>query len=101
MNVARGYLLAGVAALGLYFALPWGSFGQTLVYDAIGVSAAAAAVAGARLHRPSLRLPWYLFAAGPLAFAPRGGRFNLYPLVSTRAPPRPAAPAAFRPRGRP
>src|SRR5262245_52869631 len=95
MNVARGYLLAGVAALGLYFALPWGSFGQTLVYDAIGVSAAAAAVAGARLHRPSLRLPWYLFAAGLLAFAAGDVLFNLYTFVWHRDPPVPSVADVF------
>ena len=47
--ISRAYLVAGLAATALYFILPWGSFEQTLVYDAIGASAAAASVLGARL----------------------------------------------------
>src|SRR5262245_32953015 len=95
MNVARGYLLAGLAAVGLYFALPWHSFGQTLVYDAIGASAAAAAVAGARLHQPSLRLPWYLFAAGLLAFSIGDVIFSLYAFVWHSDPPVPSVADVF------
>jgi signal transduction histidine kinase len=95
MTAARAYLIAGLAAIGLYFALPWHSFGQTLVYDAIGVSAAAATVAGARLHRPMLRLPWYLFAAGLLAFAIGDVLFNLYAFVWHRDPPVPSVADVF------
>jgi signal transduction histidine kinase len=95
MPAARAYLIAGLASIGLYFALPWHSFAQTLVYDAIGVSAAAAAVAGARLHRPSLRLPWYLFAAGLLAFAVGDVLFNLYAFVWHSDPPVPSAADVF------
>jgi signal transduction histidine kinase len=95
MTVARAYLLAGLAAIALYFTLPWNSFGQTLVYDAIGASAAAASVAGARLFRPSLRLPWYLFAAGLLAFSVGDVLFNLYAFVWHREPPVPSVADAF------
>ena len=34
-SIHRAYLAAGLAATALYFALPWDSFAQTLVYDAI------------------------------------------------------------------
>ena len=95
MTAARAYLFAGLAAIALYFALPWGSFGQTLVYDAIAVSAAAASVAGARLNRPSLRLPWYLFAAGLLAFAAGDVLFNLYAFVWHTDPPVPSVADVF------
>jgi signal transduction histidine kinase len=95
MKIARAYLLAGVAAIGLYFALPSNSFAQTLVYDAIGVSAAVAAFAGARINRPSLRLPWYLFAAGLLAFAVGDVIFNLYAFVWHRDPPVPSVADVF------
>jgi signal transduction histidine kinase len=95
MTVARAYLLAGLAAIALYFALPWNSFAQTLVYDAIGASAAAAAVAGARLFRPSLRLPWYLFAAGLLAFSVGDVLFNLYAFVWHSDPPVPSVADVF------
>jgi signal transduction histidine kinase len=95
MTVARAYLLAGLAAIALYFALPWNSFAQTLVYDAIGSSAAAASVAGARLFRPSLRLPWYLFAAGLLAFSVGDVFFNLYAFVWHSEPPVPSIADVF------
>src|SRR5207249_7848810 len=98
MNVAatrsrpihRAYLVAGLAATALYFALPWNSFAQTLVYDAIGASAAAVSILGARIHRPSLRLPWYLFGAGLLAFSVGDVFFNLYSFVWHRDPPVPS-----------
>jgi signal transduction histidine kinase len=95
MTVARVYLFAGLVAVAVYFALPWDSFAQTLVYDAIGASAAAASVAGARLFRPSLRLPWYLFAAGLLAFTVGDVLFNLYSFVWHRDPPVPSIADVF------
>jgi signal transduction histidine kinase len=95
MRAARIYLVAGLAAIGAYFLLPWNSFGQTLVYDAIAVSAAAAAVVGVRLHRPALRLPWYLFAAGLFAFAIGDVLFNLYAFVWHSEPPVPSVADAF------
>jgi signal transduction histidine kinase len=95
MKISRAYLLAGLAATALYFVLPWNSFEQTLVYDAIGVSAAAASVAGARLYRPALRLPWYLFGAGLLAFAVGDVLFNLYEFVWHSDPPVPSAADVF------
>ena len=36
------YLVAGLAATGLYFVLPWNSMGQWLLYDLIGASSAVA-----------------------------------------------------------
>jgi signal transduction histidine kinase len=104
MNTAAGlrsrplawiYLLVGVAATGLYFALPWNSFAQALVYDGIGASAAVAVVFGARVHRPSLRLPWYLFAAGLFAFTVGDILFNLYDQVWDREPPVPSVADIF------
>jgi signal transduction histidine kinase len=93
--IARAYLAAGIAATGLYFVLPWGSFAQTLVYDAIGASAAAASVVGARLFRPSLRLPWYLFGAGLFAFSVGDVLFNLYAFVWHSDPPVPSVADVF------
>jgi hypothetical protein len=90
MNAAAGlrsrplawiYFLVGVATTGLYFALPWDSFAQALVYDGIGASAAVAVLLGTWIHHPSLRLPWYLFGAGLFAFTAGdvspGTRFSL------------------------
>jgi signal transduction histidine kinase len=89
------YLSAGVVATAIYFLLPWNSLGQGLVYDGIGVSAAAAVVAGTILHRPAQRLPWYLFAVGLMAFAVGDTIFNLYDKVWHRPPPVPSVADAF------
>jgi signal transduction histidine kinase len=92
---SRAYLVAGLAAIALYFVLPWNSFAQTLVYDAIGASAAAACVVGARLFQPALRLPWYLFGAGLLAFSVGDVLFNLYAFVWHSDPPVPSVADVF------
>ena len=95
------YLVGGIVATASYFLLSWNalgqgnSLGQGLVYDGIGVSAAAAVVAGTLLHRPAQRLPWYLFATGLLAFAVGDTIFNLYDKVWHRTPPIPSAADVF------
>jgi signal transduction histidine kinase len=94
-GIHRKYLVAGLAVTGLYYLLPWGSFAQTLLYDAIGASSAVAAVVGARIHRPSLRFPWYLFGAGLLAFSVGDVLFNLYSFVWDRDPPVPSVADVF------
>jgi signal transduction histidine kinase len=89
------YLSAGLLTTAIYFLLPWNSLGQGLVYDGIGVSAATAVVVGTVLHRPTQRLPWYLFAAGLLAFAVGDTIFNLYDKVWHREPPLPSVADVF------
>jgi len=89
------YLVGGLLATAIYFLLPWNTLGQGLVYDGIGVSAAAAVVGGTYLHRPAQRLPWILFAAGLLAFAIGDTIFNLYDKVWHRNPPLPSAADVF------
>lgn len=64
---------AAVAPIGLaltfvFFLLPVGSTEQSVVYDAIGLGAVAAALFGLRIHRPAGWQPWLLLAAGQLAF---------------------------------
>jgi signal transduction histidine kinase len=95
MPLARMYLLAGLAATGLYFLLPWNSRGQSLLYDLIGVTSAVAVVVGVRAHRPSLAAAWYFFAAGLMAFAVGDILFNLYPWVWHRDPPIPSVADVF------
>jgi signal transduction histidine kinase len=104
MNAAAGhrsrpiawiYLGLGVAAIALYFALPWDSTAQVVVYDVISASAGIAVLLGVRANRPSLPLPWYLFAAGLLAFTVGDVIFNLYDLVWHRDPPVPSAADIF------
>ena len=93
--LARVYLVAGLAAIGLYFLLPWDSRGQSLLYDLIGASSAVAVIAGTRKHRPSLAVAWYLFAAGLLAFTVGDVIFNLYASVWHRDPPIPSLADVF------
>ena len=93
--LARLYLVAGLAATGLYYVLPWNSFGQRLVYDVIGASSAVAAVAGARVFRPARELPWYLFGAGLLSFTVGDVFFNLYDFIWHRDPPVPSVADVF------
>jgi signal transduction histidine kinase len=94
-RIFQAYLAAGLVAIAVYFALPWDGFVQTLVYDAVGASAAVASVIGARLNRPRLRLPWYLFGAGLLSFAIGDVIFNLYAFVWDADPPVPSVADVF------
>jgi signal transduction histidine kinase len=95
LPLARVYLVAGLLATGLYFVLPWNSFGQELLYDAIGVCSAVVVVLGARINRPRQMLPWYLFGAGLLAFSLGDVVFNLYAEVWHRDPPVPSIADVF------
>ncbi|HXY84686.1 MAG TPA: HAMP domain-containing sensor histidine kinase [Gaiellaceae bacterium] len=89
------YLTGGIGLIGLYYALPWNSSAQAFVYDGIGISSAAAVVAGTLINRPTRRLPWYLFAAGLLSFAIGDTIFNVYADILNTSPPVPSAADAF------
>ena len=52
---------------GLYLVGP-PAFNSGFVFNCFGLSAVAAIVCGVRLHRPSPRTPWYLFAIGQTVF---------------------------------
>jgi signal transduction histidine kinase len=95
LPLARVYLVAGLTATGLYFLLPWNSFSQELLYDAIGACSAVVVVLGARINRPRQMLPWYLFGAGLLAFSAGDVVFNLYAEVWHRDPPVPSIADVF------
>jgi signal transduction histidine kinase len=95
LPLARVYLIAGLLATGVYFLLPWNSFGQDLLYDAIGACSAVVVVLGARINRPRQLLPWYLFGAGLLAFAIGDVIFNLYAQIWHSDPPVPSAADIF------
>jgi signal transduction histidine kinase len=95
LPLARVYLIAGLLATGLYFVLPWNSFPQELLYDAIGACSAVVVVLGARINKPQQMLPWYLFGAGLLAFSVGDVVFNLYAEVWHRDPPVPSVADVF------
>jgi len=58
------YVAAALSVVGAYYAS--GQIG--IIFHLIGLSAAVAIVVGVRVHRPSHRLPWMLFAIGQLLF---------------------------------
>src|SRR5438093_12246637 len=93
--LARLYLVAGLAASGLYYVLPWNSLGQEFLYDAIGAVSAVVVVLGARINRPARELPWYLFGAGLLSFSLGDVILNLYGEVWKSEPPVPSAADVF------
>jgi signal transduction histidine kinase len=95
LPLARVYLIAGLLAIGLYFLMPWNSFSQELVYDAIGACSAVVVVLGARINKPAQMLPWYLFGAGLLAFSAGDVVFNLYASVWHQDPPVPSVADVF------
>jgi two-component system cell cycle response regulator len=65
------YLCGGAALICGYFLLKAAQAGgvvQVLLYGAASLSAPVAVLVGVRTHRPRLRLPWYLAAAGQAAY---------------------------------
>ena len=93
--LARVYVAAGLTAIGVYFLLPWNSMAQSVLYDLIGISSAVAILVGTRRHRPALSVPWYLFAAGMLAFSVGDILFNSYARIWHRDPPVPSVADVF------
>lgn len=63
----RVYIGLGLVAIGLDIVVS-GNLAKHLVYDALGLSAAAAMIYGVRRWRPRQARPWYLFAAGQVSF---------------------------------
>jgi len=56
------YLGVGLALIPVYFAFASGGDAQSAVFLVVNGAAPPAVLYGIRLHRPELRLPWYLFA---------------------------------------
>jgi signal transduction histidine kinase len=69
------FLAAGLVLSVVYFALGRGT-AQNDLYDFIGVASSIAIAAGVLINRPAYRAPWFLFAAGNLAFAVADIIFN-------------------------
>ncbi|MBC7633390.1 bifunctional diguanylate cyclase/phosphodiesterase [Aeromicrobium sp.] len=65
--VWRVYLGAGAAVISLYLLVPAGPV-RDVIYLAVGLSCVIAICAGTRLHRTASPGPWYLFAAGQMAW---------------------------------
>ncbi|MEU8752864.1 EAL domain-containing protein [Streptomyces chartreusis] len=59
---------------GLYLTVP---DLRTPLWAGIGLAGAAAVITGVQLHRPAHRWPWWMFAAGLLAFAAGDAYYNV------------------------
>lgn len=62
-NLWISYLGIGTLAVVAYYLIPNEIVGA-LIYQLLGLSAAAALIVGVRLHQPVRRAPWYLMASG-------------------------------------
>jgi diguanylate cyclase (GGDEF)-like protein/PAS domain S-box-containing protein len=62
------FLAVGALLVIAYFNVPPTPAHHHGIYDTIGIASVVAICLGVRLHRPTNTLPWYLFAAGNLAF---------------------------------
>ena len=62
------YLAVCAVASGVYYAFPY-ELVQSVVVGVLGMSAAAAIVAGVKVNKPAVRWPWYLLAAARACFA--------------------------------
>jgi diguanylate cyclase len=78
------FLSAGSVVSGLYFAL--GPPARDFLYAGVGLVSVLAILVGIRLHRPSHRLPWYLFALGQLSLVVGDLLFTLYERFWDMAP---------------
>jgi len=67
VRASRAYLVAGTLAVCCYLVVP-GLAGQTWIFEAVSLSAAAALTVGLVRNRPDPRLPWVLFVVAQLAF---------------------------------
>lgn len=91
----RIYFTVGMIVAFAYFFAPEG-LGHHLLYDGLGLSSVAAILYGVRLHRPSSRTPWYLFAAGQMGFVGGDGIRAFYEIALQVEAPFPSlADAAY------
>src|SRR6266508_2561405 len=82
----QGYLVVGLLVAGAAWVLPTVVRAAPLAsrvgcYELLSAAAVAAIVAGVRWHRPTVRLPWLLFAAAQLAYFAADVTFYAYHLL--------------------
>src|SRR6266542_6148116 len=82
----QGYLVVGLLVAGAAWVLPTVVRAAPLAsrvgcYELLSAAAVAAIVAGVRWHRPTVRLPWLLFAAAQLAYFAADVTFYAYQLL--------------------
>jgi PAS domain S-box-containing protein len=78
---ARAYLAFGSALVALHFAVG----GSRATYDAVGVSAVLAIVAGTIIHRPARWRGWAAIAVGQVLFVAGDFVYNVWPTFPSPA----------------
>lgn len=79
------YLVAGVAAIAIYFAIP-GDIPSALWYDALVLSGAIAVVFGVQRNQPEMKAVWYCAAASTALLAIGDMTFDFIAFVRHRDP---------------
>jgi hypothetical protein len=83
------YVGVGVVAIVLYFTALDGPLATTVLYELLGLGAAAAILVGVRLNRPRVRTPWYVLALSMALLALGDLWYSLYDLRWHREAPYP------------
>jgi signal transduction histidine kinase len=85
------YAAAGVLVTVAYFAATGSSAdARSAIYQAMGLCATVAVLAGVWLHRPSNKRPWFLFAGGLLLWTGGDAYWNSYQWFLGRGAPFPS-----------
>jgi len=90
---SRAFLIAGVAATGIYFLVSSGV--QNFGYDAFGLACAGAIMVGVWRYRPARASVWWLFAGGVLLFVAGDGLLSVYQSLYGEQPFPSAADALY------
>jgi signal transduction histidine kinase len=78
-RVSYAYAATGIVVVVGYFTATGSSAdARSAIYQAMGLAAAIAVLAGVWLHRPSNKRPWLLFAAGLLLWSSGDAYWNYY-----------------------
>ncbi len=93
LRVWRVYLVVGILAIGLYFALPEAA--QSVLYWLFGPMTVASIFIGLRLYRPRHRMLWWLLALSQLSRIAGDLAFFSYPALTGRQPPFPSIADIF------
>ncbi len=80
-RIHLAYVALGLCGTFAFFLFPAGGVAQAVAFNALGLSSVVAILVGVARYRPQRPLPWYLFAAGQLAFVLGDAIFNFYELA--------------------
>jgi signal transduction histidine kinase len=90
-RVSYAYAAAGAVVTVAYFTAAGGSVdARAAIYQAMGVAATVAVLAGVWVHRPSKNRPWLLFAGGLLLWSGGDAYWNSYQWILGKEAPYPS-----------